>query len=363
MVDPQDPIRSQLLVEVRAGRIAGAAWHVEDRDGVVSSGAVGSACLVPDRVPASVETPFDLASLTKPFATAVTLLRLHEEGRLDLGAPAERAIDEFRGTHFGRVSLLDLGAHRSGLPAWAPLYLSCRDLESCLAEIARSEPAVPAGRTLYSDLGYIALGAAAERAAGRGLDHLFDAAIAVPLALRRTGFALPRGRFSSAAATEVGNRYERRLAGDAGVRFPWRETIPRGEVHDGNAHLLGGVAGHAGLFGSAAEVATIGLALLPTGRLALSSESRALLLRPVAGDGSRTFGFTLAGLSGAARDVLPASAPGHTGFTGTSIWLEPERGRVHVLLTNRVHPDVPAVDFQSVRREFHRRARDLGRGR
>jgi CubicO group peptidase (beta-lactamase class C family) len=358
MHEDEGAILRLLSGEVEGGRLPGASWRVEDADGVVEEGAVGFACLTPRREPATLQTPYDLGSLTKPLATAPALLRLHRDRRLDLRAPAAEAIEELRGAVYGTASLLEIGAHRAGFPAWKPLYLTARTLDDMLLAIARSDPAGPIGTTLYSDLGYMVLGAAAMRASGTTLDRLFEDGVARPLSLPRIGFAGPGSRFSDAAATERGNGYERRMAGEAGTGFAWREEIPRGEVHDGNAHLLGGVAGHAGLFGTAAEVAAIGLAMLASAPLALGPEERDVLLRPVAGPGSRTFGFTLAALSWAARDALPPDAPGHTGFTGTSLWLDPERGAVYVLLTNRVHPHVDdRRDLQPLRREFHRLAR------
>ena len=135
-----------------------------------------------------------------------------------------------------------------------------------------------------------------------------------------------------------------------GHRF--RDRLLRGEVHDANAHGLGGVAGNAGLFGTAAEVARIAEEILSPGRLELGEGARRRLLRPVAG--GRTVGMGLAAASGATRGILPGEAPGHTGFTGTSFWLLPRSRGVLVLLTNRVHPHVPAWSFQPVRRGFHR---------
>jgi CubicO group peptidase (beta-lactamase class C family) len=210
--------------------------------------------------------------------------------------------------------------------------------------------------TRYSDPGYIVLGAVLERATGQTLDELFRQRIAVPLGLARTGFATPREAFEDAAATETGNEYERELAGAEGAGHRFRETIPRGQVHDGNAHALSGIAGHAGLFGTAGEVAAVGREILTPRILPLDPGSRGRLLRPGGEAGDRTVGFLAAAGAGAARGILPDRAVGHVGFTGTSIWLDPERERVLVLLTNRVHPRVPEADFRWVRRGFHRLA-------
>jgi CubicO group peptidase (beta-lactamase class C family) len=217
---------------------------------------------------------------------------------------------------------------------------------------------VEPGRVLYSDLGYVLLGIVVARAAGENLDVAFGRRIAAPLGLERTGFATDRLRFHDAAATEQGNRFERELAGPAGAHHPWRTHVLRGEVHDQNAAALGGVAGHAGLFGPVDEVMAIAREIVRPARLALAPRARARLLDVGAGTDGRSVGFIGAGWAAAGRGILPATAPGHTGFTGTSVWLDPPSGRVFVLLTNRVHPGVcPEREFALVRRGFHRIAR------
>jgi CubicO group peptidase (beta-lactamase class C family) len=332
----------------------GAAWWIGGRRGARSCGAVGEAVRVPTSEPTSEDTPYDLASLTKPLATALLALLLAEDRGIDLDAPASVWLHELADSPYAETTLSDLAAHRSGLPAWRPLYLEVSRLAECVSAIARQSPAGPRGGTLYSDLGYILLGAVLERATGSTLDRLFEDRIARPLGLVSSGFAAVRPeRFARAAATEIGNEYERELTAGLGGGHAWRTGVLRGEVHDGNAHGLGGVAGHAGLFGTAREVASIALEILDPWVLPLGTSGRERALRPVAGPGSRSFGWEFARDCEAARGALPDDAPGHTGFTGTSVWLEPRSGEVFVLLTNRVHPRVTGIDFQSVRRGFH----------
>ena len=194
------------------------------------------------------------------------------------------------------------------------------------------------------------------RVTGLGLDRLFRERVAGPLGLSRTGFSSGARRFSDAAATERDNSYERSLAGERGRHFAWRDEIPRGEVHDANAHALGGVAAHAGLFGTASEVARIARELLRPGVLALDQDARRRLLQVVPPSRGRTVGMVVAAHARSARGILADDAPGHTGFTGTSLWLEPTVDRHYVLLTNRVHPRVPRREFQRLRRGFHRLA-------
>ncbi len=175
----------------------------------------------------------------------------------------------------------------------------------------------------------------------------------------RTGFAVEPGAFGDAAPTERGNAYERGLAGPAGRAHGWRTGILRGQVHDANAHALGGAAGHAGLFGTAGEVARLGRELLRPERIPLGDRARGRLFDVVPKSLGRTVGMVAASGSMATRGLLPERAVGHTGFTGTSCWLDPDAGRLFVLLTNRVHPVVSDRDFQPVRRGFHRLAAAL----
>lgn len=349
-----DAVRSFLERAVAEGRIPSAAWWVGEPGRAVSHGVVGFRCLEPEVERAVEETPYDLASLTKPLATALLAVLLEEEGSLDLEAPARTLLPELGGTAYGEVPLLDLASHRAGLPAWRPLYLEANDLEGYLEAIARERPSVPPGRTLYSDLGYILLGAAVERAGGARLDQLFGERIARPLGLLRTRFARAGRPVPEAAATERGNRYERAMAGPAGAEFPWRTEIIRGEAHDGNAWWLGGVAGHAGLFSTAREVAEIAQEILAPSRLPLGARARARLLEPAAGPGSRTCGLAPVREFVSLAGVLPDGAVGHMGFTGTSLWLWPEGRRLFVLLTNRVHPEAAGEAIHEIRREFHR---------
>lgn len=346
-------IREFLHAGVAAGTFPGAVWWVGAPGGTTTSrGAAGKAALEPEFEVAEEDTLYDLASLTKPLCTALLAARLVDAGDLDPDVPCGEVVEELAGSVWGAVSVIRLATHRSGLPAWDPLYLAGTGMPSYLARIRELEPDGSNGQENYSDLGYIVLGAVLERVAGEPLDRLFDTRIAAPLGLHDIGFAgTAPARFAGAAPTERGNERERAMAGEAGANHAWRSGVLRGEVHDANAHGLGGVAGHAGLFGTARDVAAIGGAILDA-----PETVRGLMLRPVPAARDRTVGLVLARGSEAARDVLPDDAPGHVGFTGTSLWLLPETAEVAVLLTNRVHPVVAPESFQPVRAGFHRRA-------
>ena len=348
-----DPVAEAMSAAVAAGAMPGAAWWVGGPDRTIAHGATGLACLRPERVSATEQTPYDLASLTKPLSTALLAVLLDRERRLPLEGTLGAAVPPLRSSAYAAATLKDAAAHRAGFPAWRALYLEGEGRDATLAAIARAERGASPGETLYSDLGYIALGCGIERVAGAPLDRLFDERIAKPLGLARTGFAGRSDRFRDAAATEDGNAYERTLAGADARDDRFRSGMIRGSVHDGNAWGLGGVAGHAGLFGTAEEVGKIALAILEPRRLGRPAGALDPMLHPAAGPGTRTVGFLQARGTESVAGILPDDAVGHFGFTGTSVWLDPHAGWVYVLLTNRVHPAVPAGDFVAVRRAFH----------
>ena len=349
-----DSVRRLLENAIAAGRMPGAAWRVE-RDGeLLSAGQVGEACRQPAPQPLLTETPWDLASLTKPLCTALLLVLLEADGVVDPDAPIGQTLTPLRGRPLGSATPLQLATHTAGLPPWRPLYLAASNLDGYLSAIAAESLDVASGRPVYSDLGYIVLGALLERAAGVSLAELFERRIAHPLDLGRIGFAVGGRRFDDAAATEQGNRHERSMAAPRGVDHDWREGMIRGAVHDANAWTLGGVAGHAGLFGTADAVLALLRELLQPRVAGLDPCGVRRLLEPAEPAGDRTVGMVLARAAAAARGVLPGVAPGHTGFTGTSFWLEPEKNGIYLLLTNRVHPTVEPRSFDLVRRAFHR---------
>jgi len=356
MTLPDDALDRFLAKQVARGRMSAASWWVGRGGRLVSAGAVGATSSGDDAHGVHQTTPFDLASLTKALVTAPLLVLLEQEGIVDLQAPLSVLLDELQGTALGSRTLVSLATHTAGLAAWAPLYLRASGIDGTIAAIASMPLAAQPGDTLYSDLGYIVLGAALERAARSDLASLFDERIAGPLALERTGFAVGGRDLADAALTETGNDFERTLAGGEGAGYTWRERIPAGQVHDGNAHALCGVAGHAGLFGTAEEVARVAVELLQPRVLPLGERACSLLTRVVPPSDGRTVGLVVAARAGAARGVLPDEAPGHTGFTGTSLWLDPRDGGCFVLLTNRVHPRVPRDEFGPLRRAFHRLA-------
>ena len=350
----QDPIAAWAKGEIERGAMPAAAWWVGDADGPVSFGFAGHAAVEPSPDPLREGTPFDLASLTKPLVTAVLATILEREARLSLESPLAAVFPELAASPFADATLADAAAHRAGFPPWISLGEAGSTRERTVARIRACERQGKPGDTLYSDLGYILLGFAVEDAAGARLDALFDRRIGMPLGLDRSGFPGRGGAFADAAATERGGYYERELAKKAHLPHSFRSAIRRGEVHDGNCWAMGGVAGHAGLFAPVAAVAACAAALLRPRRLGLPDGALEPLFRPVLDrPGARTIGLLKAADAESVSGLLPDAAVGHSGFTGTSIWIDAGRPRIYVLLSNRVHPTVPAEPFTATRRSFH----------
>ncbi len=325
-----------LRLAQKGGVFPGAVLLVNRRGRRAFLGACGYADLTTgERV--TPDTAFDLASLTKPLATTLAAMALTASGNLSPEDPLGAHLPGLEDKAVGSVALADFLTHRSGLPDYRPYY---RRLESlpfgerrrALRRWIADEPleAAPGERTLYSDLGFLLLQGAVEAAAGMPLSVLFDSAVRRPLGVDSLFFASDRSAMARhpVAATE---------------RCPWRGRLIRGEVHDENAHCLGGEAGHAGLFGTAGAVEALLVALRSAwggggGKGAFSPPVvRRFLARP--GDGGRPMGFDAPtpGASSSGR-FFPFRSVGHLGFTGTSFWMDLERQIIVVLLTNRVHP-------------------------
>jgi CubicO group peptidase (beta-lactamase class C family) len=335
-------IATFLQRECDLGSFAGAAWAVGTPAGIESEGAVGRAVSVPVRLPATLDTIWDCASLTKPLVTTTLILQLIADGEL-------RLQDTVLGLPYTVQELL---THTSGLRPWLPLYA----LGDPLAAIREQGPECARGtRAIYSDLNFILLWMALrecgnfERMAHR---HLFE-----PLGLH-TAMLHPGPEWRARlAATEWGQLHERKMCAERKITFDgWREGVIWGETHDGNSHYLGnGCAGNAGLFASARAVFRIvqGLMtgeLVPDELLALATTNHT----PSMEDG-RGLGWQIA-TGSVATSMLSPGSWGHTGFTGTSAWVDRDRQRIMVLLTNRVHPCAAPIAMQRIRGELHKLA-------
>lgn len=287
-----------------------------------------------DAAPVTTETLYDLASLTKVIATTTMAMILVDEGRLDLDKPVQDFLPDFRSTSRGegkeQVTVRHLLTHSAGIDWWAPLY---EELEGQAAFVKRIQamPLVyePGTKSLYSDLGIILLSESLERVAGEELDAFVRRRVFEPLAMEDTMYRPAAELRQRIAPTE---------------RDPWRGRLVHGEVHDENAFALGGVAPHAGLFGTAGDLARFAQMILNGGvfehHRIVSRETVERFTRPAGvPESTRALGWDTKSPEGSsAGDLFSPNSFGHTGFTGTSLWIDPERELFVILLTNRVHP-------------------------
>ena len=362
---PEPSISSLLAERIEAGDFPSAVYFVMERWQRRFADALGDAVREPEneRRPATLETVYDLASLTKPLVTGLICAKYLESGRLSLDDPVSRHLPEFGRPDKKGITIRHLLTHTSGLPAWRPLYLLCEGRPERAPTVINALPLEhePGTRVVYSDLGFITLGLLLQRLSYRTLAELALREVIHPLGLKRTFFN-PEAAFrtETAACESAGNAYERETcrAGEwADTEHAWREGPIWGEVHDGNAHFLGGAAGHAGLFSTAAETATIALMFTARWSRFFRPETSALF-RTNLTEGlneARSLGWQLAATpDSTAGPRLPPDSFGHLGFTGTSCWIDPQAERVFILLTNRTHArQLPFVNINSVRRSFH----------
>ncbi len=316
---------------VSVGRAAGALW--ED--------AFGSLDYDPGSAPCTPATVFDLASLTKVISTASIAMRQVASMAVTLDTRVSDALERLAGAPAGNVTVRQLLDHSSGLPAHVRLWEQARTRDEYLSRLA----AVPLEReagsaSVYSDCGFMILGMLLERTGNAPLDRQFGDSLGELTDELR--FLPPEGWRDRIAPTEFD---------------PWRGRMIRGEVHDENAAALGGVAAHAGLFGTAAAVGAFARTVLRTfeQQTALGTPGLMTLFATRTGvpGSSRALAWDTALQTSSSGARMSRRAIGHTGFTGTSLWIDPERDLYAVLLTNRVHPSRANEKLQPLRARFH----------
>jgi CubicO group peptidase (beta-lactamase class C family) len=304
---------------------------------------------------------YDLASLTKPLVTSLLCARLVELGELTLDSSVSHYLPEFDRTDKQMITIRELLTHTSGLPAWRPLYVLTEDQPDRAAGAIASLDLEykPGTRVVYSDLGFIALGILLERLMHQHLADMARREIFEPLKLQQTFFNPELALQTGIAACETGNAYELDMSKQmgAGEYANSRQRLIWGEVHDGNAYFLGGAAGHAGLFSTAREMFLIAQQFLSESTILLAPET-CRLFRENSTPGleeARSIGWQLAATKDSTGGAdLPPDSFGHNGFTGTCVWIDPDKRRVFILLTNRTHAHVlPFANINAVRREFN----------
>ena len=318
-------------VTIEVGSTAAVRWRF----------ATGALTYAPDAPRATPDTIFDLASLTKVIVTSALAMRAAEADPRWCGTPIVELDARWRGGDRASVTIRHLLDHSSGLPAHVKLFESAAGREQFLERIL-TEPLVyaPGTEAQYSDVGFMLLGLLLEARLGAPLDALFR-----PVVARLDGpllFTPLSDQWPAIAPTEAD---------------PWRARVLQGEVHDENAAALGGVAGHAGLFGTAQSVGSFARVILETLArntwLARQETMQRFVTRSAVPGSSRALGWDTMLTTSSCGTRMSASAIGHTGFTGTSLWIDPANDVYVVLLTNRVHPSREGERIRTLRRTVH----------
>ena len=385
----KNSISKFLQSRIDAQDFPSAVYLVAEKGEIVCQDALGFAVVEPEKIEAKLDTIYDLASLTKPLVTGLLCAKLIEDKNLDLEQMVEAYLPEL--IKFGvssekdsleidyvdydclDVSILDLLIHYSAYQAWKPFYLLLdkqnkdkrKEVLNLIANkiSAQFEPPV-----VYSDLNFIMLGGLLEKIYGKRLDKIAKEEIFAPLNLHNTFFNPLKELQKQIAASEKGNEYEKNVCREMGFEIPnpqsqIRNRIIWGEVHDGNCYFMNGVSGHAGLFSTAEETFKIAQQFLANQTTLLKPET-CKLFRTNFTKGlneARSIAFQLAETKDStAGESLAKDSFGHLGFTGTSLWIEPETERTFILLTNRTHARrLPFANINAVRRKFHELAVEM----
>lgn len=333
-----EPLHRALACAVHAANAPGAVACVGDTDSILFLDAFGLQQCTPRQTPTHTDTLYDLASLTKVIATTTAVMLLFEQGRLDLDEPIGKRLGVGEPMPYTPRQLL---THTAGLPATVDWYHELHGLAAYVEKISTlgATPSMPP-RRLYSDLGFMLLAQLVTVLTDSPLDQFCQAHIFEPLGMKNTFFGrVPEPLKSRCAPTE---------------ECPWRQRLVHGEVHDENAYAIGGVSGHAGLFSTAEDLAAFCRALLNGRILRLDTlkkmtDPNTLPFYPWQG-----LGWKRDPWFGGSEGFLPTrSAFGHTGWTGTSLWLDPERGLFVILLSNTCHPTRKKRNNTALRRIFH----------
>ena len=321
----------------------GAAVVIGNKSEILRKRHFGNRCIYPEVIPMESDTLFDLASLTKVTATTTLFMVFMELGLVSLYDKVKEFLPDFTGQDKDEITLFNLLTHTAGFPPYKPLYKLCKDHDNAIKYIINLDLEYkPGTKVVYSDFSYIILGLILEMIGGDKLDKLCNKYVFKPLGMKNTCF---NPITKNVAATEIKPEINMPLIG---------------VVHDGNARFLGGVAGHAGLFSNIEDMAIFANMLINKGKAGknsfLSPTTVSSMIRNYTSNLNeyRGLGWCVKGdkLS-SGGDIISPSAFGHTGFTGTSIWVDMENNIYIVLLTNRVHPTRDNVNIIRFRRLFH----------
>jgi uncharacterized protein YbbC (DUF1343 family)/CubicO group peptidase (beta-lactamase class C family) len=312
---------------IDAGQIPGAVVLIGHHNQIVYRKAFGHRALDPRREPMTVDTIFDIASLTKVVGTTTAVMQLAERGQLRTSDPVAKYLPEFAQNGKEDITVRQLLTHYSGLGPDLDLKTSWTGKTTAYTMAFSQKPESPPGsKFLYSDINFVTLGALVERVSGKPLDAYVRENVFAPLGMSHTRYLPPASWRSKIAPTQ----------------YDEKDVMLRAVVHDPTARRMGGVAGHAGLFSTADDLAKFAQTLLDGGGKILSTlsvEKMTTPQQPPTATAVRGFGWDIDSPYSSVRgDLLPVGSYGHTGFTGTSLWIDPATRTYIILLTNAVHP-------------------------
>jgi CubicO group peptidase (beta-lactamase class C family) len=371
-----DKIRTFLQSRIEAQDFPSAVYLVAEKGEIVLQDALGLAVVEPEKIEAKIDTIYDLASLTKVLVTGLLCAKLIERDELNLSDKISKHLAEFDTDENREITIEKFLTHTSGFAAWKPFYL-ISDSKFQISNVIASEPlANPVGsKVVYSDLNFITLKNLIEKIFGADLNEIAKREIFDALNLSYTFYNPSKKLKNRIAASEFGNLYEKNTCVEQGYfdqnasppahagGSDFREYQIWGEVHDGNCWFMGGVSGHAGLFSTAEETFKIAQQFLENQTTLLKPETCKLFRTNFTKDlnEARSIAFQLAETpESTASKALSKDSFGHLGFTGTSLWIEPETDRIFILLTNRTHArELPFENINSVRRRFHELASEM----
>jgi len=323
-------LTQRVQYELQTGHIPGAVVLVGQRDQVLYREAFGQRSLMPEQQAMQPDTLFDIASLTKVVATSTAVMQLVEQGKLDLDAPAARYWPQFAANGKAGITLKQLLTHNSGLRAGLDLTAKINGEQAVLARLVAEKPKRPPGtQFIYSDINFIVLAEIVERVSGQRFDRYCEQQIFAPLGMKNTRFLPPE-------------QWRGRIAPN-GVE---KGVLRWGEVQDPTAHRMGGVTGSAGVFSNADDLARFAQMLLKGGTLdgvkILDATSVARLIQPhsLPGDVKRGLGWDIRSpYSVGLGDAFSVRSFGHTGYTGSLLWIDPASGGYLIVLANHLHPN------------------------
>ncbi len=379
----KNSISKFLQSRINAQDFPSAVYLVAEKGEIVFQDALGFAVVEPERIEARIDTIYDLASLTKVLVTGLLCAKLIEKSEINLSDKISKYCNEFDTDEKREITIENLLTHTSGFPAWMPFYLfydsafvreakylgdsDKRINDVVLKEISKTklENSINS-KVVYSDFNFLILGFLVEKIYGSDLHNIVVTEIISRFGFTRTFVGGLNTLRREIAASEHGNEYEKQICIEQGFnvsKYDWRDYQIWGEVHDGNCYFMNGVSGHAGLFSTAEETFKIAQQFLANQTTLLKPETCKLFRTNFTSNlnEARSIAFQLAETKDStAGEALAKDSFGHLGFTGTSLWIEPNTERFFILLTNRTHARrLPFANINAVRRKFHELAVEL----